>query len=222
MRKTWVSLFALVLLAPFAASAAPAYENPWNSGAIDAGAFSQSNQRLAGEFALAAGATVNRATWYGTMFSYDPLNTGDTWSFTTTFFSSSGGLPGGVLGSAAVTASVTETGTFMGGERAYLFDASFAGVALAAGTSYWFSAENTGTQSTFRWTESTSGMGSALSSYGNPWFSWAEEPRTPLNFALYADAGVAPVPEPETYAMMLAGLGLLAVAARRRKQKSAS
>ncbi len=32
----------------------------------------------------------------------------------------------------------------------------------------------------------------------------------------------APIPEPETYAMMLAGLGLLGVAARRRKQKSAA
>jgi hypothetical protein len=30
----------------------------------------------------------------------------------------------------------------------------------------------------------------------------------------------APIPEPETYAMMLAGLGVLGVAARRRKQKS--
>lgn len=32
----------------------------------------------------------------------------------------------------------------------------------------------------------------------------------------------APVPEPETYAMMLAGLGLIGVAARRRKQQSAA
>jgi hypothetical protein len=31
----------------------------------------------------------------------------------------------------------------------------------------------------------------------------------------------APVPEPETYAMMLAGLGLMAAIARRRKQKTA-
>lgn len=35
-------------------------------------------------------------------------------------------------------------------------------------------------------------------------------------------AHVNPVPEPETYAMMLAGLGLLGVMARRRKQKSAA
>lgn len=33
---------------------------------------------------------------------------------------------------------------------------------------------------------------------------------------------IAAVPEPETYAMMLAGLGLLGVAARRRKQKNAA
>ncbi|MDT7519546.1 FxDxF family PEP-CTERM protein [Rhodoferax sp. TBRC 17660] len=33
---------------------------------------------------------------------------------------------------------------------------------------------------------------------------------------------VAPVPEPETYAMMLAGLGLLGAAARHRKQKQAA
>lgn len=32
----------------------------------------------------------------------------------------------------------------------------------------------------------------------------------------------APIPEPETYAMMLAGLGLLGVVARRRKQKEAT
>ncbi len=31
----------------------------------------------------------------------------------------------------------------------------------------------------------------------------------------------APIPEPETYAMLLAGLGLLSFATRRRKQKTA-
>ncbi len=36
----------------------------------------------------------------------------------------------------------------------------------------------------------------------------------------YAAPVTAPVPEPETYAMMLAGLGLLGFMARRRKQKS--
>jgi hypothetical protein len=37
---------------------------------------------------------------------------------------------------------------------------------------------------------------------------------------LTAQGNLAPVPEPETYAMMLAGLGLLGVMTRRRKQKA--
>lgn len=41
-----------------------------------------------------------------------------------------------------------------------------------------------------------------------------------LVFRTYAYESTAPIPEPETYAMMLAGLGLLALA-RRRKQKAA-
>ncbi len=40
--------------------------------------------------------------------------------------------------------------------------------------------------------------------------------------SLTLDQQTAPVPEPETYAMMLAGLGLLGVVARRRKQKAAA
>jgi hypothetical protein len=41
------------------------------------------------------------------------------------------------------------------------------------------------------------------------------------NATLSFYAEVTPVPEPETYAMMLAGLGLLGVMARRRKQAQA-
>ena len=38
-------------------------------------------------------------------------------------------------------------------------------------------------------------------------------------FGVWMYQALAPIPEPETYAMMLAGLGLLGVIARRRKQK---
>lgn len=40
--------------------------------------------------------------------------------------------------------------------------------------------------------------------------------------AVFAINGVAPIPEPETYAMMLAGLGLLGIAARRRKLRASA
>ena len=46
------------------------------------------------------------------------------------------------------------------------------------------------------------------------------EPRLPPA-AIAATAAIASIPEPEIYAVMLAGLGLLGFAARRRKQKAA-
>lgn len=39
------------------------------------------------------------------------------------------------------------------------------------------------------------------------------------SFQIYTNPAVNPIPEPETYAMMLAGLGLMGLVARRRKQK---
>lgn len=41
-------------------------------------------------------------------------------------------------------------------------------------------------------------------------------------YAFYAPTSVSPIPEPETYCMLLAGLGILGFAARRRKQKDAA
>jgi len=192
------------------------YENPWDNLATDAGAFSQANQLLAGEFVLGAAADVNRATWYGTMFAPDPLNTGDTWDFDVVFRSDAGGLPDGVLASRSVAALVTDTGVGIMGERVYLFDATFGNVALSGATSYWFTAENTGTEDTFRWTRATAGLGSALSTDGGAtWSNWDEPARTPLNFALYA--GVTAVPEPTSIAFFSLGMAACACHVGRRR-----
>ncbi len=43
------------------------------------------------------------------------------------------------------------------------------------------------------------------------------EPNTYIQAIRFGDVNIAPVPEPETYALMLAGLGLVGVMARRRK-----
>jgi len=59
--KALFALIALVTAVPCAARADVLYENPWNSITIDAGSFSQDNQRLAGEFTLSTGAIANRA-----------------------------------------------------------------------------------------------------------------------------------------------------------------
>ncbi len=62
--------------------------------------------------------------------------------------------------------------------------------------------------------------------WSNPVFTDAAQAYTPLGAVDYfngnynaANWHVAAVPEPETYAMMLAGLGLMGVVARRRKRK---
>src|SRR4030095_4323110 len=109
----------------------------------DAGAFSQPDQQLAGSFVLGAGAVVDSAFWYGTMFSADPLDTGDTWNFDVVFYADASGLPGLVLQTASIVASVTDTGFdkvdfSFGAERLYRFDANFAALALGGGTTYWF------------------------------------------------------------------------------------
>ncbi len=59
-----LSLFALGSVASHAATV---FQNPWNPAAPYGGAFSQPSQILAGRFMLAENATVNGASWYGTM-----------------------------------------------------------------------------------------------------------------------------------------------------------
>ena len=53
---------------------------------------------------------------------------------------------------------------------------------------------------------------STIGSYGRP-----NGPPLPSDAVFYLVSSTNPVPEPETYAMLLAGLGLLEFVARRRK-----
>lgn len=191
------------------ASAQVVFENPWDPNASDAGAFSQGNQLVAGEFDLASGATVALASWHGTMFSADPLDTGDTWNFDVVFWSNSGGQPGAEISRQSVVADVTDTGLNIAGERVYEFEASFTGVTLSGSTTYFFSVENTGTQNTFRWNIGTDAAYSGwfTNDSGGSWNDLGPDNREPLNFRLS-------VPAPASMALL--GLGGLAAFRRRR------
>jgi PEP-CTERM motif len=63
-----------------------------------------------------------------------------------------------------------------------------------------------------RWGAALPGRGAALDYLGDGGYGVYDSTRWTLS-------AVTPVPEPETYAMLLAGLGLLGFIARRRKQK---
>lgn len=215
IRSALITLLAFSVFASSSANAATIWENPWNQSATNAGAFSQFGQQLAGEFVLADDVNVNSATWYGTMFSADPLNTGDTWSFLLSFYNIEAMHTEEIVESISVTALVTETAITIGNERAYQFDATYSEVGLSAGVSYWFSVVNTGTPNTFRWTESTSGTGTVVGN-GTDWTSYSSPARTPLNFILSGDA--SSVPEPST--MLLLGSGLLGLVGLNRRRKA--
>jgi hypothetical protein len=169
------------------------YTDPVNSAATDAGAFSEVNQQLAGEFVLTTAANVDAASWFGTMFGQTFAN-GTTWSFNINFYTNAGNTPGTLIASIPVSVTLESAGT-LGGEPAYSFTTTFSNVSLLAGVDYWFSAVNTGTQSTFRWTQGTSGLDSAIIfNDGTGWHPLTDPNRSPLNFTL--DDNVAAVPGP--------------------------
>ncbi len=81
---------------------------------------------------------------------------------------------------------------------------------LKIGT-YWYREAYDMLPTEYAWDFSTfQGLQSAGAYQPSDLYAWAVRP---------GDVA-APIPEPETYAMMLAGLGLLGVMARRRKQKA--
>lgn len=157
------------------------------------------------------------------------VGTGDYWPVIHTF-------------SAALTPGVTNY-IHIAGQDVYGVIAAFLGSFTLSDASFAFA---NGTQSlstdTINWKVNQTGFGDpsvAPISYGangvGPWgFQGAIDPSaqwiwTPSGCTfcgVYATAEIfsvtSPIPEPETYAMLLAGLGLLGFAARRKKLKLAA
>lgn len=220
MDKKYISIAVLclsILTVSTAANATLIFENIRDGSIWTNGGFSQNSQVLAGEFSLSSAAIANRVAWYGTMYSPDPLNTGDRWTFDIVFrdldLPSWMPIPGVIIAKSSVVASVIDTGLDLNGERVYLFDTVFSDTALAGNTSYFLSIINTGTQNTFRWNY---GLDNPFQSYGshNEGSSWDTRLGRPLNFSLYNET--VTVPEPGT--VFLFGISLAAMGFA-RKQK---
>ena len=93
------------------------------------------------------------------------------------------------------------------------FDSDFSSVSLTVGATYSIAASNAGTSPYWG-----IGPGAAFAP-GAPFVHGNADPDHPIFILFGGDFAfrITPVPEPETYAMLLVGLGLLGFVARRRK-----
>lgn len=181
--------------------------------------------KIADDFQLTQEASLQSITWWGGYRS-DPSPTD---SFLINLYADDGGKPGSLLQAINVgnAASRTSTGSFVNPpdysdpfspfpgrvEFQYSFNLS-AAFPLHADTHYWLSIINSPSTDSWLWENSINSpnpdaqrslMGGAWGAYGGY--------NTAFSLGL-----VSAVPEPETYAMLLAGLGLLGFMMHRKKQ----
>lgn len=162
--------------------------------------------------------TVNGIEWWG--FYNDPNFEGSAAqeSFTLNFYAGGGNTPGALVGSFALgSGNRVATGIKpFNYYNQYFYNASFADFDLTGGP-YFISVVDT-SPSTSNWAwqfhGSLGGLGGAVRDGEGPWRAYGPG-NTAFRLTYTAPVVIpSPVPEPETYAMLLAGLGLLAAARR--------
>lgn len=175
-------------------------------------------QQMADGFILSTGNnTITGVNWSGSYYSTNTPTVTD--NFLLSIFNNSGGVPDiNPIYSFSVGNAVNRVDSGVNDATwksdIYNYSAAIPSTMLVAGTTYWLSVVNntTGHIDDWLWENSVStGSNAFRNGDGNGWTSFDTE----LAFQLI----YAPVPEPETYAMMLAGLGLFGLMARRRKIK---
>lgn len=159
-------------------------------------------------FTIGSGAVVKSAS-YGLFNSGVDLPTAVNWQFL--LADGMGGLPGTVVASGS---SGTLGTTYIGTNYGYSIDNQFfniPSVALGAGT-YYFAVQAVSPifSNYLAWGAVTSGAAEYYNGSWNPNY----QGHASISVALY---DVTAVPEPSTYAMLLGGVALLGMAARRRK-----
>ncbi|MGZ0018761.1 FxDxF family PEP-CTERM protein [Nitrosomonas sp. wSCUT-2] len=171
-------------------------------------------QQMADNFVLGAGSnTFTGVSWSGSYYASNNPTAAD--NFVIRIFSDLGGIPDtNPIYSFNVGNAVNRIDSGIDDATwnidIYNYSASVPSTTLTAGTTYWLSVVNDTSGHTDDWlweNSQTSGSSAFRLGEGNGWNPHGTE----LAFQISA------VPEPETYAMLLAGLGLLGFAARRKK-----
>lgn len=227
----FANTFGVGLLAAAALTVAPAnarllFENPATATACGAGCWASGGSateyfRTWDNFSIIGDATVTSATWHG--IAYDAgldLTDLDTVSWDLGFFADGGGTPGAevfnvTLADAQVTRTFLGTGGIAGRLVNYWeFSATLPiGFDVSGGATYWFSpfSNQTDYYPVFAWSGSLGGNTYQVDDGGSSFV------RT--NNRAFTLSG--PVPEPQTWAMMILGFGAIGTAWRARRRGAA-
>lgn len=218
--RNMISALAIAL-ASFSAQAAVVYDGGSPNRVY--GFFGESDYAYtiaATQASLGAPVTSNSITWWGTVYSGIDNPAKD--NFTLSIYAGGSSTPGSLLDTISLgTGNGVATGSKLFVRPEYVYNASYSNLTLSAGN-YFFGLSNSNPYNTTvggTWLWETTSGGSQLggASYhpiDNTWNANSSG-LTPENLAFKLN--YSPVPEPSTYVMLLAGLGLIGFTTRRRK-----
>lgn len=168
-------------------------------------------------FSLPSSATFNRITWYGSNtdgnFAVD-LFAASCYSCSLSWVGTEGQFTTNLLSQSLYSQAQVHKTQVSGSLYAYYIDLPTSLTLNGQSPYYALSVVNNYTAQPFQWSTASSGMGSHLHYIVGQ--AMVLNASGGLAFTL-TDTTAVPVPEPETYALLLAGLGVVGVAARRRK-----
>lgn len=162
-------------------------------------------------FTLVSASTITGVSFTGGYFNGSPAAISQ---FTVKFYANNAGQPGSVLSTVGIVGNGSESGcsaVTTGTVCSYNVSVNFA---AAAGTQYWMSiVPDIGFPPQWGWASGTGGDGQSVQDF----LGTRSVLPNDMAFTLTGTVNAPAVPEPATWAMMIAGFGLVGGAMRRRQ-----
>ncbi len=206
-----VSIICLVFGCTLCAQAAVIYSNLGPGLSYDNGALIAANGSLA---VATPFLTPSGANYDLTALDIAIDQSGGPNTALVALMADSSGLPGGVIASWTMNfPSLFSNFSIVASQQI----TGITGIALNENTTYWLAALPTSNATDTWWRGNNTGQHNVEANSNNGGASWSSLLTQNANVAFAVYGNSHPVPEPETFTMLLAGLGLLGFTTRRRK-----